>query len=310
MKVLFLTTRKPTAQGDYLELTLVHGFRALLGDDFVEYPKKKILYGDFSESPREKLHGKGFTFCTEPIPDTNYDRNNLKLKDFDVVIHGSGFIYGDIWHVDHPKQFWTDGNDLYGNANRKIFFQNEHIIGTQYTENCFKRELVEEFPTVWPIGFGIPVTKLARGACHKKNLFQSTAPSAACFFENSAYKFDNERDYYDDMCASWFGLTCKKGGWDCLRHYEILASGSLLLFRDYDKKPPLCEPIGLPTVSYSNRDELEDVMRRYVTKQDNGILFANKEYFELLQEQQKWLHEHGTTYARALQILEKIEPLI
>ena len=34
----------------------------------------------------------------------------------------------------------------------------------------------------------------------------------------------NESDYYKDYQRSYFAITCKKGGWDCLRHYEILAN--------------------------------------------------------------------------------------
>lgn len=45
MKILFLTTKKPSAQGDYLELTLVNGLRKVLGNGFVDYPKKKIMNG-------------------------------------------------------------------------------------------------------------------------------------------------------------------------------------------------------------------------------------------------------------------------
>jgi hypothetical protein len=302
MKILFLATRKPDKQGDYMELTLIHGFRELMGNDFVEYPKKKILYGDFSETPKNTLHGMGFSLCSTPITDIIYDRNNIKMKDFDVVIHGSGFIYGDFWQVEHPNQFWTDGNDLYGDAPRKINFNNENVIGTQYLSKCFKRELVEYIPSVWPTGFGIPRDKITNNTMEKKLLFQSTAPSDACFQENSAYIFDNEKDYYTNMQQSWFGLTCKKGGWDCLRHYEILASGALLLFRDYDKKPSQCSPIDLPTLAYSSQEQLNNIM--------NILLVDNKptpHYIELHKQQHKWLLDNGTTYARAAHMLQTIQ---
>ena len=36
---------------------------------------------------------------------------------------------------------------------------------------------------------------------------------------------------------SLFSLTYRKTGWDCLRHYEILASGSIPLFLDLEKCP-------------------------------------------------------------------------
>jgi hypothetical protein len=33
-------------------------------------------------------------------------------------------------------------------------------------------------------------------------------------------------------------LTWKKGGWDCLRHYEILANGAIPIFEGFDDCPP------------------------------------------------------------------------
>ena len=63
----------------------------------------KILYGNFLDSPKDQLHGKGFTYCDEILNDTDYDRSNIKINDFDAVIHGSYHIYGEKYEVDHPK---------------------------------------------------------------------------------------------------------------------------------------------------------------------------------------------------------------
>lgn len=46
-----------------------------------------------------------------------------------------------------------------------------------------------------------------------------------------------ELKYREDMSNSLFVLTYKKGGWDCLRHYEILAAGALPLFVEINKSP-------------------------------------------------------------------------
>jgi len=294
MRVLFLTTRKDDKQGDYGELSNIIGFRQLLGDNFVEYPRKHILYGDYSRSPKNTLHGMGFTYCNNIILDTSYNRSNLRLSDFDVVIHGSGHMYGDLWEVDHPAQYYTCFHDMYGDAPRKILYNGEYIIGTQYTSKCFKRELVEAFPTVWPAGFGIPEQYIMPISPIKERLYQSTAPGDACFANSKGYRFDTEYDYYRDMNTSWFGLTCKKGGWDCLRHYEILASGAVLLFKEYNNKPPLCSPVDLPTISYSTKSELHDIMYRLI---DNGK--PTDEYNVLLDNQRRWLYTYGTTKKRA-----------
>jgi hypothetical protein len=302
MKILFVATINPEKQGDYLELSLIHGLRSVLGENFVEYPRKKILYGDFSESPINSLHGKGFTYCTVPIKDVQYDRSDLKKSDFDVVLIGPGHMYGEKYEINHPNIWYTDGHDLYGAAEKRLSYRGEDLIGTQYTCKCFKRELIESLPSVYATGFGIPEKKIRPIDLKIKNKqFQTTAPSDACFFSNQVYRFDNEDSYYTDMAESWFGLTCKKGGWDCLRHYEIMACGALLLFKDYNEKPPLCEP-NCPTISYSNKQELYDIINDLV--KDN---VPTTEYVSLLSQQREWLTRHGTCEARARKIIETIQ---
>ena len=104
------------------------------------------------------------------------------------------------------------------------------------------------------------------------------------------------------MASSWFGLTCRKGGWDSLRHYEILASGACLLFRDYDQKPKLCSPQSLPCISYSSPQELETIINRLVV---NDI--PTQEYIDLVNSQRVWLLKYGTTKARAKSIFNIME---
>ena len=78
MRILFITTQNHTKQGDLLEVSLLNGLRNLLGDNCVDYPRKKIMYHDFSDTPKETLHGRGFSLLTTPIPDIeNRDIFNL-----------------------------------------------------------------------------------------------------------------------------------------------------------------------------------------------------------------------------------------
>jgi hypothetical protein len=46
------------------------------------------------------------------------------------------------------------------------------------------------------------------------------------------YASDNEHQYYAKYADSYMALTHTKAGWDCLRHAEILASGSIPLMPD------------------------------------------------------------------------------
>ena len=311
MKIVFVPTKNPKAQGDLLELSILHGLRSVLGSNCIDFPKKKIMYHDFSESPKSELHGRGFSLLTDPIRDLTADQR--EIKNIDAILYGCGHMYGEgrIPELeDYCDNIWVlDGHDLYGNAPRKILFEGEFVIGTQF-EKSFKRELVEDnLKNVYPTGFGIPIERIMPINLEvKTQLFQKTAPDDSLFKEvgdfGGGFKhhiFTEEKDYYDDLTSSWFGLSCKKGGWDCLRHYEIIAAGSLLLFKDYDKKPKNCSPQSLPCISYSTEEELENITNSLII---NGK--PTKSYMDLLLQQRQWMYNHGTTEARALEILRKI----
>jgi len=55
---------------------------------------------------------------------------------------------------------------------------------------------------------------------------------------NYLFGAGEEAKYYNMYCQSMFALTKKKGGWDCLRHYEILAAGCIPIFEELGSCPP------------------------------------------------------------------------
>jgi len=319
MKILFITTVNPRCQGDLLEVSILHGMRELLGDDCVDYPRKRIMYHDFSVSPKDQLHGRGFTLLTTPIEDIPDVLRNISTgSNFDAVIYGDGHIYGEVANDSRINSlangnYWVlDGHDLYGGAPIKIQHNGEEVIGVQF-DRCFKRELVtgiDESRKIFPTGFGIPEERIRPISFEiKDQLYQKTVPDHAIFREIgdlgggfSHHKFTDENEYYMDLSRSWFGLSSKKGGWDTLRHYEIIAAGALLLFRDYNQKPEYCSPMNLPAVSYSSPEELNSTM--------NNLVVDGKptdEYIKLLDSQRKWLVDEATTKARAQYILNIIQ---
>lgn len=54
---------------------------------------------------------------------------------------------------------------------------------------------------------------------------------------NYLFRAGKEGKYYDMYNASMFAITKKKGGWDCLRHYEILAAGCIPIFEEIEHCP-------------------------------------------------------------------------
>jgi len=85
---------------------------------------------------------------------------------------------------------------------------------------------------VYPISFSIPAMKIVSTIPPKTRLLAHIIPG-----DMRTYIYKNETDYYQGYRESWFALTCKKAGWDCMRHYEIIANGCIPLFLDLDQCP-------------------------------------------------------------------------
>lgn len=303
MKIFYLTTKDPTLQGDFQENCILIGLRQLVGNLVVDWPRKDVLYGDFSKSPKEQLHGRGFTLYSEPIEDIKRNEDiKSQITEDDVILYGVTEAYGITEYPElnklTPNVWYIDGHD------------DPNIRKTP----CFKRELFQTHSGVWPTGFGIPDWCIrATNLEAKTKMVQLNAPDPELMGKYgtvpkihfhptlSNYIFENEKDYYDDMASAWFGVTVKRGGWDSLRHYEIIAAGSVLVFRDYDKKPKMCAPQELPCFSYSSVEELDDLMNRLVV---NGK--PTQEYKEMLIKQRRWLLYHGSCIGRAEKIVKTI----
>lgn len=85
---------------------------------------------------------------------------------------------------------------------------------------------------VYPISFSIPESKIVDSVSTKTKQFAHIVPG-----DTSTYIFKDEESYVKDYQKSTFGRTQKKAGWDCLRHYEILANGCVPWFKDLDQCP-------------------------------------------------------------------------
>lgn len=109
------------------------------------------------------------------------------------------------------------------------FFSVIDNIGTQKTLKPGARSPEE----MLPIGFSIPESRVRSGVRDKTKWISNLIPGQPC-----TYIYTKEADYYAEYATSVFAITCKKGGWDCLRHYEILAQGCIPLFIGLEGCPP------------------------------------------------------------------------
>lgn len=87
--------------------------------------------------------------------------------------------------------------------------------------------------TIFPLSFCIPDECIVETIPEKECLLASLIPG-----DLSTYTFHNkETEYHEMYRKSRFAITKMKGGWDCLRHYEILMNGCIPLFENLKECP-------------------------------------------------------------------------
>jgi hypothetical protein len=134
---------------------------------------------------------------------------------------------------------------------------------------------------------------------------------------------------------SHFAYTCKKGredvleeSWDCMRHYEILAAGSIPYFTDIEKCPEksmfrfpkdLCVRAkkmsgvfpGTKESFDSNKDTFIGTSKAIKSGEDRGYIdfekFNASEYQDLLVEFREYTEKYLTTEAMAKYLLEEMK---
>ena len=88
---------------------------------------------------------------------------------------------------------------------------------------------------IYPLPYSIPeeiFLETEKSIINKKFVTSPLIPGKL-----ETYIYDNESDYYQMYRESKFGITHKKYGWDCLRHYEIIANKCIPLFDNLESCP-------------------------------------------------------------------------
>ena len=227
MKVLFISLGQPDYQCD----CLLHGLYSLLGEDLTHTDDYFLMYKDYT-TPEQLLNssGKGFTVWGN-LPKYLNDKSDIELKIknkyFDYIVYGSILRCKDYLNLVinyYPKNkiAVVDGEDdcILVNTNNIPFF---------------KRELVVDIPTIYPISFSIPEEKIVTNTLkiQKTKFLADYLPSNS----GSGYIYQSENDYYNNYKEAYFGKTYKKGGWDCMRHYEILGNYCMPHFENLQNCP-------------------------------------------------------------------------
>jgi len=277
MKILF--TRNWTHENDYLSDMLLHGLRAV-GHDVVDDPVLWYMYKDADVTEVEKLHGRGFT-TYRTLDNIAVDRTNIESKItehyFDLVILSRADFESPyealvLKHYTPSKVIIVDGRDQ---PNLTHWRDSTHLLGRG---TYFKRELEKAIPGVHPISFAFPQEKISGLGTAKEKTIAGAKPVTG-----GQYTFTVESEYYQDYAQSYFGTTCRKGGWDCMRHYEIMAAGCVPIFEGVEHCPD--------TICTTMPKEL--LMAVNVLIADNGIdWFTTEPGLTVYAELQQQIFDH------------------
>jgi hypothetical protein len=149
----------------------------------------------------------------------------------------------------------------------------------------------------YPISFSIHESKIVSEIPAKNRDFAFILPA-----QFDTYIYTNESDYYKGYQDSYYAITCRRGGWDCMRHYEILANGCIPYFVDIDQCSPntmhrlpkelIKEAMNLEGVSYGNIDHTK---------------FNKKKYYEILNKILEHTRKYLTTRSMAQYFLDTIQ---
>jgi hypothetical protein len=220
-RVLFVSG----AQGaDYQCDMVLHGLRTLLGADCVDARKLPCLYEGSPAIGLWSIYGN--------LPDIPIDREDIPAKIasryFDAIIYGSV----------HRNRDYLDAVRAAYPPTRIAFIDGEDDHCTAPLNGAgvyFKREIPADPAYDWilPIEFAIPASKIRMDAQHKTIVMAPCDPRDRATY---AY-YASESAYYDQYSSALFGYTMRKGGWDCARHYEIMAAGALPYFANLEACP-------------------------------------------------------------------------
>jgi len=151
--------------------------------------------------------------------------------------------------------------------------------------------------SAFPITFSIPENKIIKTLPIKTKVVSSLIPG-----DLTTYIYDTETDYYNEYRLSFFAKTTKKAGWDCMRHYEILANGCIPYFPNIEQCPPNTMAL-LPKELIIEGNALYE---KYKNTNINDLLKENIEEMNLLiTKLLKYTRDFLTTAKIAKYILKK-----
>jgi hypothetical protein len=243
MNILLTRSISGPRDQDYLSDCTLHGLRALFGNTVVDSPRQDYMYKEeFGTGKRnlQELYGRGFTIFATLPEDDDIDRTDIEHKiksNFFDLIFISGVARGTPYFREIFENYSTDKIIILdGEDYAHITTLNGNLGYNVNKGTLFKRELIYEDSHIYPISFSFPKEKIQK-LNNKSRVLSNNLPNWDMSNGIRDYIHELESTYYADYNESLFGKTSKKGGWDCMRHYEILGCRAIPWFVDIKECP-------------------------------------------------------------------------
>lgn len=173
-----------------------------------------------------------------------------KISNKYIIMHDTTVdeIYGECirlnWNIENMSKATNFSeyeltNGLKLAINEFLLNNNDWVIHDVYINNnglTVLKKIENHNKKLLPISFSIPEEKI----CKNKDILNKTKIDSFVKPLNDrsqTYKYNKEEDYYNDLKTSFFAYTCKRNGWDSMRHYEILANNCIPYFSNLDECP-------------------------------------------------------------------------
>lgn len=253
MKILFISLGDGP---DYQSDVVFYGLNEIPELDI--YTTSDMWYMYEGNDPQRvlSLYGKGFSLYNRikrkpKVESSDCIIEKIKSKFYDLIIYGSirrcDFYLEIVERVYRKNEIvFIDGEDsdfsscleikkCYLYLNRLMKNRSEYNRSLDLSKKglYFKRELRDcDRKHFLPISFAIPSDNLINNIEIPERDLAFIIPGKI-----DTYIYNNEEDYYRGYAKSKYAITMRKGGWDCLRHYEILANGCIPYFINIERCP-------------------------------------------------------------------------
>jgi hypothetical protein len=217
------------------------------------------------------------------------------FRDCDFLLHSNSTLCWFMSYISKNKiKRYIPATKFYSNQKLEtiepekdnfelIIPMNHHEANNLNIDNYLKNN-------IFPLSYCIPDEYVidAENICEKKHIIADLIPGKIMTYR---FGVNDESEYYKMYKESLFAFTHKKGGWDCMRHYEIMASGCIPIFEDLDKCPKdtlISFPKELIIEANKKllpwKNEYSDEYKNYVEKMINHVknnctTSANAKYF-------------------------------